>query len=101
MEERRTGEVRRRIMEVLEKTVDLKEELRVSGSKMVEVLHNKIGGQNFVEFCDMFRELHYLILSGKLNSTLLDLAMLIYSNVDEGNLDIREYRNRRRIETGA
>src|SRR4030066_234895 len=76
MEERRTGEVRRRIMEVLEKTVDLKEELRVSGSKMVEVLHNKIGGQIFVDY--IMKLMNQLTSLGNLNITSWEVVILLF-----------------------
>jgi hypothetical protein len=97
--DRRTGWIRERIFQILDAAGEGAEFSKILGLSLAETLHERIGGADLVSFDNMFRELHYLILSEELTSEALDLAMEIYSSADD--LDRRDYQNRRRVEIGA
>lgn len=95
MKERRTGMVRKKILEVLNNVVERKDGLDAGDYNLATTLHRKIGGPDFVLFSNMFREIHSLLFSGELNDDFSYMLREIYEDADV--LDRLEYCDRRRI----
>lgn len=88
MEERRTGEIKKKILEVLEKMTNEDKNLQTG---LAESLHKEIGGGKVVMFGDMFREIDCLRKGP--DNPLNNLARRVWEAAN--CLDKEEYFDRR------
>ena len=91
MKEKRTGELKRKIVAVLEGVIAGEKNLEGKGN-LAEVLHKEIGGAEVVWFSNMFRELDGLRKEPE-SGPLSDLACQIWGAASR--LDQQEYFDRR------
>lgn len=96
--ERRTGEVKNRIINVLAKVKAKKIRLRRRELEESDTaaLHRAIGGPKYVPFENMFRALRDLgtLLSYADNSSIIDLIQKILAEAHQ--LDLHDYHDRRK-----
>ena len=94
MEERRTEELKIKIMEVLQNVAAGKDKLELAAN-LAESLHYKLGGSaTGVRFSSVFQELHCLMEWEGVEGPLYKLAEKIYRDADYR--DREKFSNRRR-----
>lgn len=93
--EKRKGEIKKKIQKVLKKVLTGESTLESSELTLSETLHNEVGGSANVKFCNVFRELHFLLEYGNLSDDMYEFVKKIYW--DSNYLDRLEYHNRRRV----